>query len=315
MWSARSIPAAASRSSAIRTTGGATLRSTAGCGTSTRSVSTSIATPIRILEAFTKGLYDIRVEMDPSRWETAYDVPAVRDGRIVKEAFPNGLPKQFSGLVFNTRRPIFADVRVREALGLLLDFEWLNHNFFYERLPSARRAISRIPSCRRAAAPRRSASARCSSRFPNAVRADIMEGDLAAAGDRRLRPRPHHAQARARASQGRRLRPRRHGAALAHDAAAVQFRNSGHHRRTRSGWRLPIARDLKRAGIVARVARGRCRAIRPAATHLRLRHDRIPLGPIAVAGQRAGVLLGLRRRRCGRHAKLHGRQKRGDRRH
>src|SRR4051812_13381252 len=85
------------------------------------------------LEAFTKGLYDVRVEMDPSRWETAYNVPAVREGRIVKEAFPNGLPKQFSGLVFNTRRAIFADIRVREALGLLLDFEWINHNFFFDR--------------------------------------------------------------------------------------------------------------------------------------------------------------------------------------
>ena len=37
------------------------------------------------LEAFTKGLYDVRTEFDPSRWETAYNVPAVRDGRIVKD--------------------------------------------------------------------------------------------------------------------------------------------------------------------------------------------------------------------------------------
>ena len=55
----------------------------------------------------------------------------MRDGRIVKETFPNGLPKQFSGLVFNTRRPVFADIRVREAIGLLFDFEWINHNFFF----------------------------------------------------------------------------------------------------------------------------------------------------------------------------------------
>jgi peptide/nickel transport system substrate-binding protein len=63
------------------------------------------------LEAFTKGLYDVRPEHDPSRWETAYDVPAVRDGRIVKEMFPTGMPKGLSGLVFNTRRPMFADAR------------------------------------------------------------------------------------------------------------------------------------------------------------------------------------------------------------
>jgi peptide/nickel transport system substrate-binding protein len=84
-------------------------------------------------EAFKKGLYDVRTEIDPGRWETAYDVPAVRDGRIVKEAFPTGLPKALDGLVFNTRRPLFSDARVREAIGLLFDFEWLNHNFFFDR--------------------------------------------------------------------------------------------------------------------------------------------------------------------------------------
>ena len=82
-------------------------------------------------EGFTKGLFDVRAEHDPGRWETGYDVPAVRDGRIVKEAFPTGMPKGMSGFVFNTRRPIFADVRVREAITLLFDFEWVNHNFFF----------------------------------------------------------------------------------------------------------------------------------------------------------------------------------------
>ena len=75
----------------------------------------------------------MRTEHDPGRWETAYDVPAVRDGRIVKEQFPTGMPKGMSGMIFNTRRPIFADIRVREAIGLLFDFEWVNHNFFFDR--------------------------------------------------------------------------------------------------------------------------------------------------------------------------------------
>ena len=266
------------------------------------------------LEAFKKGLYDVRVEIDPGRWETAYDVPAVRDGRIVKETFPNGLPKHFSGLVFNTRRPIFADIRVREALGLLLDFEWLNHNFFYDRY---KRSASYFEDSELSARGRPASDARA-----RAARAVSRRGPrrhhgrhLAAAGDRRLRPRPRHAQARARAARRRGLRARRHGAALARDATSRSASRSWSPPRTRSGWRSPIARDLKRAGIAARVARGRRRAIRPAATHLRLRHDRIPLGPIAVARQRAGVLLGLRRGRCRRHAQLHGRQKRRDRRH
>ncbi|HVG50938.1 MAG TPA: extracellular solute-binding protein [Xanthobacteraceae bacterium] len=84
-------------------------------------------------EAFKKGLYDFRVEQDPGRWEEGYDFPALREGRVVKEAFPSGLPKGMSGLVFNTRRPVFADIRVRQALSMLFDFEWINKNFYFGR--------------------------------------------------------------------------------------------------------------------------------------------------------------------------------------
>ena len=83
-------------------------------------------------EGFKTGLYDVRTEHDPTRWQTGYDIPAVRDGRIVKEAFTNGLPKPASTLVFNTRRSIFADLRVRQAITLLFDAEWVNHNFFFD---------------------------------------------------------------------------------------------------------------------------------------------------------------------------------------
>ena len=83
-------------------------------------------------EAFKTGLYEVRAERDPSRWQTGYDFPAVRDGRILKESFPSGLPKIASDFVFNTRRPIFSDIRVREALLLLFDAEWVNRNFFFD---------------------------------------------------------------------------------------------------------------------------------------------------------------------------------------
>ncbi len=83
-------------------------------------------------EAFKSGLYDVRSETDPSRWQTGYDIPAVREGRIVKESFANGLPKPSSAFVFNTRRPIFADIRVREAISLLFDAQWVNRNFFFD---------------------------------------------------------------------------------------------------------------------------------------------------------------------------------------
>src|SRR5271163_4536435 len=82
-------------------------------------------------EAFKAGLYDVRSETDPTRWQTGYDFPAVSDGRVVKETFPSGLPKFASDFVFNTRRPIFADIRVRQAIALLFDFQWINRNFFY----------------------------------------------------------------------------------------------------------------------------------------------------------------------------------------
>src|SRR6202171_3467657 len=72
-------------------------------------------------EAFKKGLLDLRTETDPGRWQTTYDFPAARDGRVVKEAFTSGLPKASSFYVFNTRRPVFTDVRVREAIALLFD--------------------------------------------------------------------------------------------------------------------------------------------------------------------------------------------------
>ena len=82
-------------------------------------------------EAFARGLVDVRLETEPSRWSTAYDFAAVRDGRVIKETIANGSPQPSDYLAFNTRRPQFADVRVREALTLLFDFEWINKNYFF----------------------------------------------------------------------------------------------------------------------------------------------------------------------------------------
>lgn len=84
-----------------------------------------------LFEAFKAGLSDLRVETDPTLWTTGYDVPAVRDGRILRRAIKLDLPKGLSALVFNTRKPVFADARVREALALMFDFEWANRNLFF----------------------------------------------------------------------------------------------------------------------------------------------------------------------------------------
>ncbi|WP_029356045.1 extracellular solute-binding protein [Bosea sp. 117] len=83
-------------------------------------------------EAFKRGLYDIRFETDPGRWKTGYDIPAVRDGRIRLEEIETGMPKPYSALIFNMRREIFADARVRAAMVELFDFEWVNPNLYFD---------------------------------------------------------------------------------------------------------------------------------------------------------------------------------------
>lgn len=82
-------------------------------------------------EAFKRGLYDFRVENEPLRWHSGYDLAAVKSGKIVRDIIKPGVPNPTEFLVFNTRRPMFADVRVREALSLLYDFEWINRNYFF----------------------------------------------------------------------------------------------------------------------------------------------------------------------------------------
>ncbi len=128
-----------------------------------------------LFEAFKKGLFDVNPETDPGRWETGYDFPAVRDGRVVKEEFPYGLPKVTTALVFNTRRPVFADARVREAVSMLFDFEWINRSFFFGRY---RRTASYFEGSELSAHGRPASAAERTllAPFPGAVRDDVMAG-------------------------------------------------------------------------------------------------------------------------------------------
>ncbi|MBK4987818.1 extracellular solute-binding protein [Pseudomonas sp. S36] len=82
------------------------------------------------LEALKAGAFDYALEVSAKNWATAYNVPAVRDGRLIKEELPNGNPTGMQGFIFNIRRPVFQDVRVRQALSLLLDYEWTNKQLF-----------------------------------------------------------------------------------------------------------------------------------------------------------------------------------------
>jgi peptide/nickel transport system substrate-binding protein len=127
------------------------------------------------LEAFKRGLYDLRNEHDPGRWQTAYDFAAAREGRVVKEALPTGVPKASSYYVFNTRRAVFSDIRVREAISLLFDFEWINHGYFFDlyRRSASYFDDSELSSHRRPADHRERALL---APFADAVRADVIDG-------------------------------------------------------------------------------------------------------------------------------------------
>ncbi len=85
-----------------------------------------------LMEGFKSGLLDLVSESDPGRWAVYYDFPAARDGRVARLTLPLDVPRGMTGFALNTRRPLFADVRLREALTRLFDFEWANKNLFHD---------------------------------------------------------------------------------------------------------------------------------------------------------------------------------------
>ncbi len=84
-----------------------------------------------LFEGFKKGLHDIHYEGNPGKWKTSFDFKGIKDGRILKKEFSLKIPSGMRGLVFNTRRPLFADHRVRRALNHMFNFEDINHKLFH----------------------------------------------------------------------------------------------------------------------------------------------------------------------------------------
>ena len=82
------------------------------------------------LEAFKAHEYDFRLENTAKVWATGYDFPAARQGFVIAEEIPHENPTGMQGFVFNTRRAIFQDRRLRRALAYAFDFEWTNANLF-----------------------------------------------------------------------------------------------------------------------------------------------------------------------------------------
>ncbi len=83
------------------------------------------------VEGFKAGVYDFRAENISKVWATGYDIPAVKKGLIIKQAIPHHRTAPAQGYIYNIRRPMFQDRRVREALAYAFDFKWTNKNLFY----------------------------------------------------------------------------------------------------------------------------------------------------------------------------------------
>ncbi len=85
-----------------------------------------------LFEAFKGGDYDFRLENVAKNWAKGYNIPAVKTGKIILKEAPNDLPQGIRMFVFNTRKPLFQDRKVREALAKIFDFEWVNKQLFFD---------------------------------------------------------------------------------------------------------------------------------------------------------------------------------------
>ena len=120
-------------------------------------------------------LVDFREETSASLWTQAYDFAALKEGRIVKEPIQPTRLVGIEGFGFNLRREIFRDPRVREAIAMMLDFEWINANLLfglYRRTQSYFDESVYSSSGRPASDAERALLAP----FPGVVREDILEG-------------------------------------------------------------------------------------------------------------------------------------------
>ncbi|WP_290772770.1 extracellular solute-binding protein [Hoeflea sp.] len=126
-------------------------------------------------EAFKKGVFDIYPDGSATNWSRGYDFPAVTSGEIVRKEYESKIPSGMYGFVFNTRKQLFEDVRVRQALTMLFDFEWANRSLYdntYKRTHSFWDG-SDLSSYGKPADER---EREILAPFPDAVSAEIMEG-------------------------------------------------------------------------------------------------------------------------------------------
>jgi peptide/nickel transport system substrate-binding protein len=90
-------------------------------------------------QAVQAGEVDAFADRDPVRWAEGYDFAALREGRMTRSTVEHARPSGMEGFVFNTRRAPLDDRRVREALGIVFDWAWVNRRLYdgqYERIAS-----------------------------------------------------------------------------------------------------------------------------------------------------------------------------------
>ena len=87
---------------------------------------------IAALEGFKAGNFTFRSENSSKVWATGYDFPAIDNGWVVKTELPNGNLANAQNYIYNLRKEKFSDPRVREAIGLMFNFEWANKTLFFD---------------------------------------------------------------------------------------------------------------------------------------------------------------------------------------
>ncbi len=87
--------------------------------------------PTVVLEAFKAGSFDLRSENSAKQWATGYESPALKEGRFKMEVIQTDNPQGMQALTMNQRKPVFKDVKLRQAMILAFDFEWSNKTLFF----------------------------------------------------------------------------------------------------------------------------------------------------------------------------------------
>lgn len=104
-------------------------------------------------ESFKGGELDVWIDTDPGHWVSSYDIPSVSSGLVKKEEIKHGRVERMWGFIFNTRRPPFDNDKVRRALSLMVDHDWINRNIFHDQYqvttsyyPNSELAATDVPS-------------------------------------------------------------------------------------------------------------------------------------------------------------------------